>query len=168
MTHKLCTFCNSPAGAACLLRATNVSLLSTVVLAPASWLENGLYRYFSWLSALFKTPPFSCWRSSCVDSSRGIVWIAYRNIKTSWVRINKSKITVLIIHIQITVSYRFITPLYSTYICGYYKTINSDKIKIRHPSLSTVNWFQKNGALRETALSELHRKVSVQKLKSAT
>jgi hypothetical protein len=38
----------------------------------------------------------------------------------------------------------------------------------RHPSLSTVNWFQKNRALSETALTELHRKVSVQKLKSAT
>jgi hypothetical protein len=38
----------------------------------------------------------------------------------------------------------------------------------RHPSLSAVNWFQKNRALSETALTELHRKVSVQKLKSAT
>jgi hypothetical protein len=40
--------------------------------------------------------------------------------------------------------------------------------KYRHPSLSAVNWFQKNRALSETALTELHRKVSVQKLKSAT
>jgi hypothetical protein len=35
----------------------------------------------------------------------------------------------------------------------------------RQPSLSAVNWFQKNRALSETALTELHRKVSVQKLK---
>jgi hypothetical protein len=40
--------------------------------------------------------------------------------------------------------------------------------KYRHPSLSAVNWFQKNRALSEIALNELHRKVSVQKLKSAT
>jgi hypothetical protein len=38
----------------------------------------------------------------------------------------------------------------------------------RHPSLSDVNWFQKNTALSETTLTELHRKVSVQKLKTAT
>jgi hypothetical protein len=38
----------------------------------------------------------------------------------------------------------------------------------RHPSLSAVNWFQKNRALSETALTELYRKVRVQKLKSAT
>jgi hypothetical protein len=38
----------------------------------------------------------------------------------------------------------------------------------RHPSLSAVNWFHKNRALSATALTELHRKVSVQKLKSAT
>jgi hypothetical protein len=38
----------------------------------------------------------------------------------------------------------------------------------RHPSLSAVNWFQKNRALSETALTELHRKVSVQKLKPGT
>jgi hypothetical protein len=37
-----------------------------------------------------------------------------------------------------------------------------------HPSLSAVTWFQKNRALSETALTELHRKVSVQKLQSAT
>jgi hypothetical protein len=36
----------------------------------------------------------------------------------------------------------------------------------RHPSLSAVNWFQKNRAPSEKTL-ELHRKVSVQKLKSA-
>jgi hypothetical protein len=36
-------------------------------------------------------------------------------------------------------------------------------MKYRHPSLSTVNWFQKN-----TALTALHRKVSIQKLKSAS
>jgi hypothetical protein len=35
----------------------------------------------------------------------------------------------------------------------------------RHPSLSAVNWFQKSRALSETALTELHRKVSIQKLK---
>jgi hypothetical protein len=40
--------------------------------------------------------------------------------------------------------------------------------KYRHPSLSAVNWFQKNRALSETALTELHRKVSIQKQKSAT
>jgi hypothetical protein len=40
--------------------------------------------------------------------------------------------------------------------------------KYRHPSLSAVNWFQKNRALSETALTELHRKASVQKLKLAT
>jgi hypothetical protein len=34
--------------------------------------------------------------------------------------------------------------------------------------LSAINWFQKNRVLSETALTELHRKVSVQKLKSAT
>jgi hypothetical protein len=34
-------------------------------------------------------------------------------------------------------------------------------MKYRHPSLSTVNWFQKNTALSETALTALHRKVSV-------
>jgi hypothetical protein len=38
----------------------------------------------------------------------------------------------------------------------------------RHSSLSTVKWFQKNRALSETALTELHRKLSVQKLKIAT
>jgi hypothetical protein len=41
-------------------------------------------------------------------------------------------------------------------------------VKYMHPSLSAVNWFQKNKALSETALTELHRKVSVQKLRSAT
>jgi hypothetical protein len=40
--------------------------------------------------------------------------------------------------------------------------------KYRHPSLSAVNWFQKNRSLSATALTELHRKASVQKLKSAT
>jgi hypothetical protein len=38
----------------------------------------------------------------------------------------------------------------------------------RHLSLSAVKWFQKNRALSETALTELHRNVSVQKLKSST
>jgi hypothetical protein len=33
---------------------------------------------------------------------------------------------------------------------------------------SVVDWFQINRALSETALIEFHRKVSVQKLKSAT
>jgi hypothetical protein len=41
-------------------------------------------------------------------------------------------------------------------------------MRYRHPSLSAVNWFQKNRTLSETALTVLHRKVSVKKLKSAT
>jgi hypothetical protein len=42
-------------------------------------------------------------------------------------------------------------------------------MRYRHPSLvSAVNWFQKNRTLSETALTALHRKVSVKKLKSAT
>jgi hypothetical protein len=40
-------------------------------------------------------------------------------------------------------------------------------LQYRHPSHSTVNWFHKNRAVSETALTELHRDVSVQKLKSA-
>jgi hypothetical protein len=46
--------------------------------------------------------------------------------------------------------------------------INNGNIIYRLPSLSAVSWFQKNRALSETALTELHRKVSVQKLQSAT
>jgi hypothetical protein len=38
----------------------------------------------------------------------------------------------------------------------------------KHPSLSAFNWFQKNRALSQTPLTQLHRKVRVQKLKSAT
>jgi hypothetical protein len=40
--------------------------------------------------------------------------------------------------------------------------------KYRRPSLSAVDWFQESRSLSATALTELHRKVSVQKLKSAT
>jgi hypothetical protein len=46
--------------------------------------------------------------------------------------------------------------------------VNYIQSKYRHRSLRPVNWFKKNRALSETALTELHRKVRVQKLKSAT
>jgi hypothetical protein len=77
----------------------------------------------------------------------------------------KELLSLIFLHLFMkSFAHGFISVFASTCLCEE----SLSKMKYRHPSISTVNWFQKNGALSETALTELHRKVSAQKLKSAT
>jgi hypothetical protein len=59
--------------------------------------------------------------------------------------------------------YQNAVPVYTSLLRSFSKFS-----KYRHPSVSAVNWLQQNRALSETALTESHRKVSVQKPKSVT
>jgi hypothetical protein len=81
------------------------------------------------------------------------------------VQAGNNSLSLIFLHLFMkSFAHGFISVFASTCLCE----VSLSKMIHRHPSISAVNWFQKNGALSETALSELHRKVSTQKLKSAT